>query len=659
MRTLHLALLTAALAAPTASLAADETECIGPEGYAPPEYSAIELLTILGGVPAVAADPRSLYTGFWTNWYREPLERGLVKLAVLRGILDARNLHDTHLPGALVGNIEPGDIACEGRALTARTADGSCNALDDPLTGAVMTRFGRNVPLSYAWPDTSALLDPHPRTVSQELLKRKGSGKEVPFLNLWATAWTQFQIHDWFDHGPPDRARPLVIPLAEDDPIRVKTGQTTMTVGATPADGSRTAAEDGVLPPTYANYVTQWWDASQIYGSDQETADSLRAFEGGRLKLDADGRLPKNSRGFGETGFDANWWVGLELLHTLFVREHNAIAAHLAATHPELDDQALYDKARLVNAALIAKIHTLEWTPAVLPNPALDVAMNANWYGLQRFVSPDPIQQGTLRAVVPPPEPVIYGILGGTTDDKGVAYSMTEEFAAVYRMHPLLPDRFQLLDAKTGSPGRMIQVKHTTDAAARTMVERDGFVNLGATFGQRNATALELFNYPKFMTELDLPFGGTLDLAAIDILRDRERGLPRYNDFRRALNLIPLASIDDLTPDAEARAALKRVYSDDIEKVDLFVGTLAEAQRPDCYGVGETLFQTFILMASRRLQADRFYTVDYRPEIYTAEGLAWVEANTMKSVLLRHWPELGAAGLDDVDNAFGPWRRDW
>ena len=60
-------------------------------------------------------------------------------------------------------------------------------------------------------------------------------------------------------------------------------------------------------------------------------------------------------------------------------------------------------------------------------------------------------------------------------------------------------------------------------------------------------------------------------------------------------------------------------------------------------------------MATRRLQADRFYTDSFAPEVYTPEGMAWIDAVTMKGVLLRHHPELADAGLSDVTNAFYPW----
>ncbi|MCZ6853261.1 MAG: hypothetical protein O7G86_05000, partial [Gammaproteobacteria bacterium] len=73
------------------------------------------------------------------------------------------------------------------------------------------------------------------------------------------------------------------------------------------------------------------------------------------------------------------------------------------------------------------------------------------------------------------------------------------------------------------------------------------------------------------------------------------------------------------------------------------------------FGFGETMFQIFILNASRRLQADRFYTDSYNEETYSAEGLEWVDKADFKSVLLRHHPELESTGLANVKNAFEPW----
>ena len=63
-------------------------------------------------------------------------------------------------------------------------------------------------------------------------------------------------------------------------------------------------------------------------------------------------------------------------------------------------------------------------------------------------------------------------------------------------------------------------------------------------------------------------------------------------------------------------------------------------------------------MASRRLKSDRFFTRDFTPDVYTPEGLSWVEDTTMVDVLLRHHPELAPA-LEGVENAFAPWKRVW
>ena len=72
--------------------------------------------------------------------------------------------------------------------------------------------------------------------------------------------------------------------------------------------------------------------------------------------------------------------------------------------------------------------------------------------------------------------------------------------------------------------------------------------------------------------------------------------------------------------------------------------------------IGFLLLLIFVVMASRRLKSDRFFTTDYTPEVYTPAGLEWVERNTMRTVLLRHFPQLAPA-LEGVGNPFAPWRR--
>ena len=109
---------------------------------------------------------------------------------------------------------------------------------------------------------------------------------------------------------------------------------------------------------------------------------------------------------------------------------------------------------------------------------------------------------------------------------------------------------------------------------------------------------------------------------------------------------------DDLTANPETNQILKDLYGD-IDKVDTVIGLLGEAP-PDGFGFSDTAFRVFILMASRRLQSDRFLTTDFRPEIYTPLGMEWVAQNGMKSVLLRHFPEF-ATVLPKNATAFAPW----
>jgi hypothetical protein len=165
--------------------------------------------------------------------------------------------------------------------------------------------------------------------------------------------------------------------------------------------------------------------------------------------------------------------------------------------------------------------------------------------------------------------------------------------------------------------------------------------------------AVTLHNYPKHLQNLTRENGEHFDLAAVDILRDRERGVPRYNTFRELVHKPRVKSFEELTDNPVWREEIRRVYNNDIDKVDLMTGLYAEPL-PEGFGFSDTAFRIFILMASRRLKSDRFFTDDFVPEIYTQFGLDYIKDTTMVSIIARQLPDL-APMLKGVENAFAPW----
>jgi tetratricopeptide (TPR) repeat protein len=596
----------------------------------------------------------------WTNWYRRNLFFGLLTLAYMRDKLFRDNLKNVYPEGVLTGFQRA--YAPAPRAVHQfRTANGSWNNPDDPMEGAAGTRFGRNVNAAAIRPETGeALLRPNPRYLSLELLSRGNSMKEVPFLNLLAASWIQFQVHDWVSHGE-NLVWPNVheIPLPDTDPARHLYRQTRMFVGKTQPDPTRTGAGEPA-PVTFINEVTHWWDGSQVYGSDWHTLKRLRRGEDGKLGLGADGLLPAGRKGIEDTGFVRNWWIGLTMFHTLFAREHNAICDRLKSRHPHWEDDRLFHTARLINAAVMAKIHTVEWTPAMLPDAAATTALHANWFGLATTVLRRDKHRRT-RAALNIPHPEIGGVVGNPCIKHGVPFSLSEEFVEIYRLHSLLPESLLIRRHGSGEVCEEIPLAATRQAGSSKLTRRIAMTDLFYSFANQHPGQLVLNNYPRFMQQMSIPGNPLFDLGAADILRARERGIPRYNAFRRQLGLRPIRRFEDLSDDAALVAKLRKVYGErpeDVELLDLLIGTLAEGHRPPSFGFGETLFQIFILNATRRLQADRFYTDCYDEAHYTKEGLDWIDDADLKTVLLRHYPELAHTGLANVRNAFEPWDTD-
>jgi hypothetical protein len=571
------------------------------------------------------------------GWHRLPLPIGLATLIGVRNILRQSNLHDTT---SLPAVNEPPLLPWDPSYLTNRSPDGSYNDLENPAMGRAGSRFGRNVPLEAADREpASDILRPNPRTVSRELLTRH-EFQAVPHLNALVAAWLQFMIKDWFSHGRGPENDHWEIPLAETDPWETRP----MVIPRTPQDPTRPPDAPG--PRTYLNMETHWWDGSAIYGTNQRMRDILRTQSGGKLHVLDDGRLPLPEDPDLDPTMIPGWWLGLSLLGRLFVMEHNAICDMLAARYPSWSDEVLFQKARLINVAVLAKIHTVEWTPAVISHPSTVVGMRANWFGLAGEKLANAVGRISDSEVV-------SGIPGSPTNHYGVPYSLTEEFTSVYRMHPLITDDWTFRSAADDGELEQRAFSTLTGPQTKDIEARLSLADLLYSFGRTHPGQIRLHNFPRDLQHFVRPKGEHVDLAATDILRSRELGVPRYNAFRRLMHLPPARTFEELTDNPQWAEELRRVYEDDVELVDLTVGMFAEPL-PEGFAFSDTAFRIFIVMASRRLNSDRFFTKDFTPRVYTPEGLQWIADTDMSAVIQRHCPELGPA-LRALPSAFAPW----
>jgi len=328
-------------------------------------------------------------TTLFRVWYRYPFLIAMPTLVGHRVNMRANNLLDTERDPSLVPfqpNLNPRDQ---------READGSYNDLACPWMGKAGARFGRNMPIAETYGEAPPeLYEPNPRLISRMLLARREFAA-VPYLNVLVPAWLQFMVHDWLSHGPSRKDDPHLITLPPDDDWPNTDGK--MAILRSAPDPLRAPADEG-QPATYRNIETHWWDGSQIYGSSLEKqrrvrganapgdtmlADGKIALDAnGLLPLDADEQGPNDTPGLELAGVNGSWWLGLSVMQTIFAREHNAIVDTLRVEYPQADGEWLFQKARLVNAALIAKIHTTEWTPALMNSPEGRFAMRGNFWGV-------------------------------------------------------------------------------------------------------------------------------------------------------------------------------------------------------------------------------------------------------------------------------------
>ena len=174
------------------------------------------------------------------------------------------------------------------------------------------------------------LLTPNPRTVSLELHTRD-EFMPATTLNVLAAAWLQFEVHDWFSHGPNDLDEPWHISLDEGDAWpREADGD--------PADAARQvppirrrAADLGHRRHPLVGRLADLRPRQGVHRPDAHRARAARSASTRTGCSRRPGRGPRLRRRAG------THWIGLAVLHTLFTLEHNAICDRLKRGIPDVD----------------------------------------------------------------------------------------------------------------------------------------------------------------------------------------------------------------------------------------------------------------------------------------------------------------------------------
>lgn len=490
-----------------------------------------------------------------------------------------------------------------------RTYDGTSNNVENPDWGATFIHLQRLAPNGYA--DGVASLAgparPSARIVSNQIVNQDDGVSLPNSANgsdfIWQ--WGQFIDHDLDLTDGAEEAANISVPAGDPffDPNNTGIAEISFSRALFDHETGFTTAN----PREQENEITSWIDGSMIYGSDDERAAALRVgSDSPYLKTSEGNLLPFNENSLtNANGFitdptalflagdiRANEQLALATLHTLWVREHNRLAAELTSDFPAQTANEIFELTRRLVIAKIQIITFDEWLPALVGEDAIP-----DYSGYDPTLNP----------------------------------SIFNEFsAAAFRLgHSMLNTTLLRLDAS----GNEIDDGHVPLRAAfftaPMILTHEAALDpiLRGLASQRHQTldAKVVHDLRNFL--FGQPGDGGLDLPSLNIQRGRDHGLPDYNSARAAMGLDRVLSFDDISSDPDVVAALSGTYAT-VDDIDLWIGGLAE--NPIAGSLLGELFQAIIVKQYRDLRdGDRFW---YENDLTRTE-LEFVRGTTLADVI--------------------------
>ncbi|XP_065062954.1 peroxinectin A-like isoform X2 [Rhopilema esculentum] len=466
---------------------------------------------------------------------------------------------------------------------------------------------------------------PNPRVVSNVLMKQNREIFSRRGQSDLSVYFGQLLDHD-ADHTaelprgfqqkkPNDVEVPISVPKGDVIFDPDSTGNKSIPVRRSRFD-TCTGSDKCRCPREHINDISAVIDANTVYGQDKNRLNKLRLLKDGLMKMD-NGNLPLNTFGLPNAnaiGRDptrlriagdnrANVAPTLLALHTLFVREHNRIARLYKKRHPKASDEEIFQHARKIVIAEMQAITLREYAPSIigrkLPqykgfNPKVNSGIATEFsHAAFRF---------------------------GHTQISGTVFRFDKNNKISPYGHFALREGFFRPERVTEEGG--------IDPVLRGAVKRPSQeIDVKIVDEMRN------FLFPKN--------GLGLDLAAINIQRGRDVGIPDYNTVRKALGLPKVTSFKQITRNRKVATSLKSLYKD-VNNLDLWVGGIAEDHVPGSE-LGPTFEKIFVDQISRMRDGDRFWY----ERILSRKEINYVNKHTLSRII-----QLNTGYNDPPSNVF-------
>ncbi len=499
-----------------------------------------------------------------------------------------------------------------------RTIDGSGNNLSNPNWGSTGEQLLRIT--SHAYSDgisaPGGLGFPNPRIISNALFAQDSSLTDQLNLSDFIWVFGQFTDHDVIATSS-DPTEPASIHIDFDDEYFNPGGIfPNIEIHMSRSQAVAGTGTDASNPREHSNNLTAWIDASNVYGSDTETAAWLRSNIDGKLKISSGGLMPYNTTDGelnspidhdapemeNENPFVTKFFIAgdaranenalLICLHTVFVREHNRYCDVLKALHPSWEDERLYLEARRRVNAHIQAITYEEWLPA------MGIHMDA-YSGYDDTANPN-----------------ISNIFS----------------AAAFRLgHTLLNGNLRTVDNDGNFLGDVALRDAFFTPSLVADMGMDPFFKGMAEQVEQEMDGKVVDDVRNFLFGPPMSGFGGLDLAAININRGRERGIPSFNVARADLGLTPYTDLNDFTSDQEVLNVLSAQYGN-VNNIDAWVGMLLEEHMPSAL-FGETIMHIMMDQFGALRDGDRFY---YENDDALAGEIETIKNTTFRDIIMRN-----------------------